>query len=396
MLDILKIRSDTLIADNQIHFNNAGGALVPKRVTETITNYLVEEGQLGAYEAADKYAEKLDGFYQNLATQLGTETRNIAYATNATDAFFRGIGSIDWQKDDLILTTKSDYVSNHLLFMLLRKRFGVKLEILPEGPHGYDPNGLEARLKSNKQKPKLVSITHIPTNSGRVQDVYTAGHLCRTYEVLYAIDACQSAGQLPLNVSTLKCDFLSATFRKYLRGPRGVGFLYVSDRVLARDYVPLSLDLQGASWVAPDQFTPRADAKRFELWERNMGLMLGATAAVGYLNEVGINEIAQRIQSLSASLTTACDTIAGLEKHWTGEVSPSGIHMLSVPNWNAGPVALVKTLRDKGLRSSTSGVANDQFHFREQGIDWALRLSLHYYNTEEEIATAADILRATV
>ncbi|MEL6141080.1 MAG: aminotransferase class V-fold PLP-dependent enzyme [Bacteroidota bacterium] len=391
MLSMERLRKDTKLLPSIVHFNNAGGSLTTREVTQAMVAYLEREGQFGAYETATYYAEQLQGFYHELATYLNCRPNQIAYAVSATDAFNRGLSSIDWKYDDFVLTTKSDYVSNHLLFIQLRKRFGVQTEILPEGKSGFDPGALARRLKRGP-RPRLVSITHVPTNSGRVQDIAAAGKLCRGYGILFAVDACQSAGQLPLDVHSIQCDFLSATFRKYMRGPRGVGFLYVSDRVLDLGIAPIGMDLQGGIWTRPDQFQLQPDARRFELWERNMAMMLGAAKATAYLNRVGIDFIQERIRHLSRALETSVYGMAALQPHRYFEVSPSGIHLFSVPTWRKDPRTLIKILRENGLHASTSGQANDQYHFREKGIDWALRLSLHYYNTEEEIDRAKEIL----
>lgn len=396
MLPIENIRRDTALSAQIIHFNNAGGSLCPKIVTDRMSDYLAEEGRLGGYEIALDRKEELKGFYHGLATHLNTRPENIALAKSATDAFNRGLSAIRWKAGDIILTTKSDYVSNHILFLQLERFYGVTTEILPEGKMGYDPEGLEERLRKGP-RPKLVSITHIPTNSGRVQDVHAAGKMCREYNVLYAVDACQSAGQLPLDVQAIGCDFLSATFRKYLRGPRGVAFLYVSDRVLADPKMePLGLDLQGAEWTAPHQYQLMPDARRFESWERSMALQLGAATAIEYLNQLPINAVRERIIRLANELSRACAPLAFLQEHRYFERPEhghqSGILLFDVDT-PLTAAELIAALRRQGLHASTSGVSNDQHHFRERGIDWALRLSIHYYNTEEEIARAVEILR---
>lgn len=396
MLPIENIRRNTALSDQIIHFNNAGGSLCPKVVTERMVEYLNEEGRLGGYEIALDRQEELNGFYRGLATYLNTKPDNIALAKSATDAFNHGLRAIRWKAGDTILTTKSDYVSNHLFFLQLDRFYGVTTEILPEGAQGYSPEALAKRLNDGP-RPRLVSITHIPTNSGRVQDIHTAGQLCREHELLYAVDACQSAGQLPLDVSAIGCDFLSATFRKYLRGPRGVAFLYVSDRVLADPTLePLGLDLQGAKWTAPGAYQLLAGARRFESWERSMALQLGAATAINYLNQWPIEAIQARIIQLANQLSQACLPLAFLNEHRYFETTQnnhqSGILLFDVDT-HLTAAELIASLRREGLHASTSGVANDQHHFRERGIDWALRLSVHYYNTEEEIAGAVQILR---
>lgn len=405
-----QIREQTDLLPNVIHFNNAGSSLPPRVVTEAMQDYLLRESRYGGYEVAHDYAEVLDGFYRAIATHLNCRPDQVARAESATRAFNRGILGICWKEGDVILTTKSDYISNHLVFAQLRDRSGVVTELIPEGNDGFDPKALEKRLEEGKL-PRLVSITHVPTNSGRIQDVVAAGQLCRKYNVLYAVDACQSAGQLSLDVQQIQCDFLSATFRKYLRGPRGIAFLYLSDRVLQDETItPLGLDSQGADWTGPDQYRLHHNASRFETWEESKVLKIGATKAVDYLNELGIDFIQARIQLLSSKLRLGMGKVAGLEPHHVGNTAlhhgtatlkssatlTTGIHLMNVPGWTKSPAELIAQLRQHGLHATTSGVTHDQFHFREQNIDWALRLSVHYFNTEAEIDRAMEILEAVL
>lgn len=405
---ISQIRQQTDIPANVIHFNNAGASLPPRTVVAAMKDYLVQESRYGGYEVAADYSNELSGFYQEIATYLNARPDQIARAGSATSAFNRGILGIQWEQGDVILTTKSDYISNHLVFAQLRDKFGVVTEVIAEGNNGFDPAELEQRLEAGKL-PRLVSITHVPTNSGRIQDVISAGKLCREYNVLYAVDACQSAGQLPLDVQEIQCDFLSATFRKYLRGPRGIAFLYLSDRVLKDETItPLGLDSQGADWIGPDQYRLHRNATRFEVWEESKVLKIGAAKAMAYLNEVGIGFIQERIQLLAGQLATALKSVDGLELHHVGGLAEdnslatlrskqkTGIHLMNVPGWQKSPDELIAELRKRGLHATYSGMSHDQFHFREKNIDWALRLSVHYFNTEEEIERAVTILKEVI
>ena len=267
-LDLARLRAETPGCASRIHFNNAGSGLMATPVLEAITEYLELEAELGGYEAADAREEAIHDFYAATAQLLGCKARNIAFASNATDAFARALSSIPFASGDLILTTRDDYISNQIAFFSLRKRFGVDVVHAPNVPEGGVDVGAMERLM-RQRRPRLVAVTHIPTNSGLVQPVAEIGRRCRELELLYLVDACQSVGQYAIDVEQLGCDFLSATGRKFLRGPRGSGLLYVSDRALAAGYEPLFIDMRGARWVGP---------------------------------EVGIDEIAERTPALGAAL----------------------------------------------------------------------------------------------
>jgi len=250
-VDIQRLRSETRGCAERIHLNNAGAGFMPEPVVRAIREHIELESRIGGYEAADERHDAVRAAYAAVAELLGTKPANIAFTENATASYIQALSSIPFERDDLILTTRNDYVSNQLHFLSLQKRFGVQIVRAPDLPEGgVDVAALGELLRAHR--PKLVCATHVPTSSGLVQDVAGIGRLCREHDVLYLLDACQSVGQIPLDVQALGADFLSATARKFLRGPRGSGFLFVSDRVLEAGLEPLFIDMQGADWIDDD------------------------------------------------------------------------------------------------------------------------------------------------
>src|SRR5690606_19991522 len=144
---------------------------------------------------------------------------------------------------------------------------------------------------------RLIALSHIPTNGGLVQPVAEIGRLARESGAYFLVDACQSVGQLPIDVKEIGCHMLSATSRKYLRGPRGVGFLYVDSSVVEQLEPPL-LDLHAASWIGSDEYTIRDDARRFENWESNVAGKIGMGVAAEYVLDLGVDACWQRLHSL--------------------------------------------------------------------------------------------------
>jgi selenocysteine lyase/cysteine desulfurase len=234
-------------------------------------------------------------------------------------------------------------------------------------------------------RPRLVAATHIPTSSGSIQNVAAIGALCRTINCWYLVDACQSAGQLPLDVAAIGCDFLTATFRKFLRGPRGTGFLYVSDRVLAAGVAPLGLDLHSAEWSGDDRYTPAGDARRFETWERNHALQQGAAAAARYAQNIGLERIARRSQALARQLR---EGLAREKKVRVLDQGPQLGAIVTCQVAGATPRELLYALRQRRIHTSLTHFSSARLDFRRKGIDWALRWSPHYYNNEVEIEKA--------
>jgi selenocysteine lyase/cysteine desulfurase len=253
--EIEKFRGDTPGCVHRVHLNNAGAALMPFPVLNAIQEHLTFEARVGGYEAADLRHKEIEKFYHSAARLLNTRSRNIAFTANATDSFCRAVSSIPFEKGDVILTTNEDYISNQILYLSFVKRFGIELVRVKSLESGVID--LEELEKNLKKTPKLVAVTHVPTNSGLIQPIKEIGEMCRRYDTLYLIDACQSIGQLRLDVDELQCDFLSVTSRKFLRGPRGAGFLYISDRVLEDGFEPLFIDMRGADWVEADKYIAR-------------------------------------------------------------------------------------------------------------------------------------------
>jgi len=388
-LDLARLRAETPGCASRIHFNNAGSGLMATPVLEAITEYLELEAELGGYEAADAREEAIHDFYAATAQLLGCKARNIAFASNATDAFARALSSIPFASGDLILTTRDDYISNQIAFFSLRKRFGVDVVHAPNVPEGGVDVGAMERLM-RERRPRLVAVTHIPTNSGLVQPVAEIGRRCRELELLYLVDACQSVGQYAIDVEQLGCDFLSATGRKFLRGPRGSGLLYVSDRALAAGYEPLFIDMRGARWVGPEDYRHVETAARFEDWEFSYATLLGSAAAIRYALTVGIDVIAERTPALGAVLRERLAELDGVRIFDRGR-RRCAIVTFTVDGWNSE--VLMTELRRRRINSSVSAREHALYDFTDKGVEACVRMSPHYYNTEQEVDEVVDAVR---
>ena len=200
---------------------------MPLPVLNAIKAHLDLEARIGGYEAARQETARISQVYEAASSLLNCQAKNIAFTANATDSYSRALSAIPFKSGDVILTTNEDYTSNQIAFLSLKKRFGVEVVRIPSAQGGGVDLNRAGQLITDLH-PKLVAITHMPTNSGLIQPVAEIGEYCRRQDTLYLLDACQTAGQLNLDVEQIGCDFLSSTCRKFLRGPRGVGFLYVN------------------------------------------------------------------------------------------------------------------------------------------------------------------------
>src|ERR1700676_3252338 len=389
LLDIKRLRSDTPGCQERVHLNNAGSALMPNPVVRAIQDHITLESRIGGYEAADACQDAVQAAYRSVADLIGALPRNIAFTENATASFTQALSSIPLQRGDVILTTRNDYASNQIQLLSLQKRLGVRIVRAPDRPEG----GVDVQAMADlirRHRPRLVCVTHVPTNSGLVQDVTAIGSVCRDAGVLYLVDACQSIGQLPIDVSALQSDFLSASSRKYLRGPRGSGFLYVSDRVLDQGLELLYIDMKGADWVAEDRYRAVPDARRFENWEFAWALVLATGEAARYATAVGIELIRNRVSALASRAR------AGLSNIEQVRVLDRGSELCGIVSAaisGRDPAELVTALRARGINTSAQIREYAVIDYDEKQVTASLRISPHYYNTEEEIDLAVASIR---
>ena len=382
--EVERLRAETPGCANRIHLNNAGAGLMPAHVLAAMVEHLELEAEIGGYEAADARADAAADSYAAVAELLGCAGTNVAFASSATDAYSRALSSVPFEPGDAILTTEDDYISNQIAFLSLRKRLGVELVVAPTRPEGgVDPEAM-ARLM-RERRPRLVAVTHMPTNSGLVQPVAEIGRHCRELGLLYLVDACQSLGQFALDVEEIGCDFLSATCRKFLRGPRGAGLLFVSDRALEHGYEPLFLDMRGARWVMPEEYAPVATAARFEDWEFSYAALLATGVAARFALDVGMRRIAARAAALAEELRDGLAGIAGVRVLDEGE-QRSAIVTFALAGRDSDDVKTA--LAAHGINCSTSVREWAQYDFARKRVDSCVRLSPHYYNTEAEVAEA--------
>lgn len=387
-MNIEKIRQDTKGLSDKIFLNSAGSSLMPSIVLESMIDYFHQEEQFGGYEIASRNADLLEQFYEETAKLINCKPSNIAFAASATEAFAKALSSIVFKQGDCIITTVDDYISNQITFISLQKKLNVRIIRMKNLPDNeLDLEDFENLIK--KLQPKLVAVTHIPTNSGLIQNVEAVGKICRHYEILYLVDACQSVGQMVVDVEKIHCDFLTATGRKFLRGPRGTGFLYVSDRVLEQDYAPLLLDAMGAHWSEFNDYELFKTAKRFEYFEHSHGSVVGFTETLRYANNVGLDHIENYNRKLSEKLRENLQN-SGYKVLDQGNRLSSIVTFCGADNDLEN---IQKALRENNVFFSVSYKNSALIDFTKKDVPGAVRFSPHYFNTMEEIEIISEILK---
>ena len=387
-MDLHRLRSETPGCSERVHLNNAGASLMPEPVVDAVRQHLELEARIGGYEAAAEAAGDIERAYDSVASLFGTAPGNVAFTEHATASFVQALSSVEFDSGDVLLTTRHDYVSNQIQYLALAERLGIQVVRAPDAPEGgVDLQAMDELI--HRRRPRLVAVTHIPTNSGLIQDVTSIGTMCRNRDVLYLVDACQSLGQMPLDPESIGCDFLSATARKFLRGPRGAGVLWVSDRALERGLLPLFPDMRGADWIEDDLFQPAHGARRFETWEFFWGLVLGTGTAARYASAVGLEAIARRSHALAEDLRSRLELVEGIRVLDRG---PRLGAIVTVSVDGRRPADLVTELRLRGINTSSQTRIDAVLDYDAKGVDGALRISPHYFNTDEELGAAVSTL----
>jgi len=384
--DIDQLRADTAGCEQTIFFNNAGASLQPRPVVARVVEHLRLEEKVGGYEAADMVADELADVYASVARLLHCAPEEIALQESATRAWDAAFYSFQFGPGDRIVTAASEYASNYIAFLQVAQRTGVEICVVESDSDGQVD--IEAMRKLLDDCVKLIALTHVPTNGGLVQPAAEVGRLAREANIPFLLDACQSAGQIDLDVDALCCDMLSATGRKYLRGPRGTRFLYVRKSMLQR-LLPPVLDLRAADWVAADRFEMRPDAKRFESWESSAALRLGMRAAIEYALALGLSNIEQRVQSLAALLRERLSAISGVTVHDQGRIR-SGIVTFTFEPYSVQEI--MRRLKEKHVAVRTTDRFAARIDLERRGLNELVRASVHYYNTEAEIDRFCTIL----
>lgn len=385
--DIERARAETRACENMIHFNNAGSSLMPAPVVDYLCEFIKLEESVGGYESVEQEVAALDNFYRATARLINCSTSEVAYAENATRAWDMAFYGLSFNPGDRILTTMSEYGSNVIAYNQQAERYGVEVVFVPDDQYGQID--VEALQRMVDDRVKLISISMIPTGGGLVNPAKEVGKVAQDAGIPYLLDACQAVGQLPLDVEAIGCDMLSATGRKFLRGPRGTGFLYVRSTMMDK-LIPPFLDQHAADLISPGEYRMLEDARRFENWEQYFAGKAALGVAIDYAMDWGLASIRDRVFSLAETLRARLSEIDGVELADQGQVK-CGIVTFEVAQADAYQIK--SELHKREINVSVSDGSGTLVSFQQRGIERVIRSSVHYFNTNQEIDIFIDALK---
>ena len=389
-LDVDRARALTPGCEHVLHLNHAGASLLPQPVLDAVIDHLRLEARIGGYEAAEAAAPSLERTYEAIAELLGATPTDIALTDSATTAWNAVVLAFPVAEGERVVLTRAEYGANAMTLLRLRERTGCELVLIGDDAAGQvDLEALERTLAGSPTA--FVSLTHAPTGSGLVNPAEEVGALCRAAGVPLVLDASQSVGQIPVDVAAIGCDALIANGRKFLRAPRGTGFLYVRQSLLPR-LRPLTLDLRGGDWVAPDRYELRADARRFEQWEADVAGRIGLGVAVDHALGWGLDAIADRNAGLATGLRSRLSDVPGVT------VRDKGARLGAITTFTVDgvpPAEVVAALRTEGINTSVTVTSQAQHDLPHRGLGDIVRASVHYVTTDAELdrfAAALEVL----
>lgn len=386
LIDLDRVREDTPGCVNHVFLDSAGSSLPPARVLDIQIAHLRREAEIGGYLAADERSEDLAAVRSSIARMVGGTTAGVALTDSATRSWTQFFYGVPLSRGDRVLIAQAEYASNAIAALQRARREGVTVDVIPSAADGRLDVDALARMMDDRVR--LVSLVHVPTNGGLVNPVAEATRVAKSYDSLVLLDACQSAGQIQLDVQQLGVDALTATGRKWLRGPRGTGFLYVRPELVEQIEPPV-LDLLSAEWTAPDEFVLRSDARRFELWEHSPAAFLGLGAAVDYYLELGPAAVEREVRARSTYLRNRLATVRGVTVHDLGP-EPCGIVSFTLDGVPA--TAVRDELRRRGVTVTVSRTPSTRLDMTARGLSELVRASPHYFVTTEQLDLAADSL----
>ncbi|MFD1147450.1 aminotransferase class V-fold PLP-dependent enzyme [Saccharothrix hoggarensis] len=374
--------------NDRIFLDSAGSSLPPPEVLDEVVGHLRREAEVGGYVAAQEREDDLEAGYGVFAELLGASPDEVAFTDSSTRAWLTAFDAVPLAAGDRVLFSEAEYAGTAIPILRRAREVGATAEAVPSDEFGQiDVDALKDLLD---ERVKLVSLVHVPTNSGLVNPAREVAAAAHEVGALVLLDACQSIGQMPVRADELGVDLIAGAGRKWLRGPRGTGVLVVR-RPAAERMRPRLIDLHSAEWVAPDEIRLRDDARVHEIWETNVAARLGLIAAARYALARGIDVIEREVGERAGRLRDGLDALPGVTVRDPG-LRKAGLVTFTVDG--VAPADVRDRLAAAGVTVTVSGASSALLDMTRRGLDEVVRASPHYFVEPAQVDQAVEAVAA--
>ncbi len=358
-----------------INFNNAGSSFPSKNVNNSINKFLKYEEKYGGYYASEKFSEKLDTFYENLSILINCKKHQISFLPSTTYALNIFFNSLNFPNNKNIVIFENEYGSNFIYF----KKRELNLRVVKIKNNGEICfKDLEKKIDS---KTIFISVCHIASQCGEIIDIQKIGKIAKKINpnIIFIVDACQSVGHIKLDVKKIQCDVLVGSGRKYLRGPRGTGFIFFKDTI-KKTLTPSILDMNNTKIKNGKIDVDRE--RMFESFESSPALKYGLSKAIEEINQKGMETVESEIKKKSNIFRKRLECFNQIIFYENRRLL-SGINTFNIKGFSAKKVYAY--LLSKKILCSVSSRETSMMYFGKKNLTDLVRISIHHYNTMSEI-----------
>ncbi|SOY69312.1 aminotransferase class V-fold PLP-dependent enzyme [Cupriavidus taiwanensis] len=393
-MDIQAIRADTPLTASTIYLDTAAASIPPDAVLDTVRGYLLDTGHVGIYLPAfrkETYA-RVEAVRATLAGWLNCAADELAFTKNATESISIAARGIAWQAGDEVLVADTEMLSNLLPWRRLEQSHGIVVKMVAANAEGL--LSAAAFAAAITPRTRLLTFSHLPNSTGAVQPAAQICAVARQHGVLSLVNGAQSVGMLRSDVAELGCDVLAGCGRKALRATEGSGFLYVRRALIAQIEPMLVGWWNGAYDRATGALSLVPGARRFEAGCPIVPAILGLGTAIDYAAAIGIDAIEARVRDLTEYAVAKFSSIPGFELYGPADVA----HRIGIVPFNVrgvDPARIVAALETQQCIIEAGNFMADAILAR-YGVSTMARVSLHYFNTHEEIDRVAALIRAAI
>lgn len=353
----------------QCYFNHGGCSFITTSTLDAVVKQLRHEQEMGNAVADLMSSADRSSVYKLAAQTVGANEEDVALTDSHTTGWAKSLQTISLNAGDVILTNRSEWGGNLSSLQKLAHLHGSSVVVMPTTAYGSVCLKSLAALMSKSVK--LISVSWIGSNGGHVEPVAEIGELAQAHGVPYFLDASQVVGQMPVNVQHIGCDVLTAPGRKWLRGPKGTGFMYLRPEFLEKCQETAQAD------SAADSSTPLT-AKYFEVSSASVPLQMGLLAALAQLEQVGVETIQKQILTRSQYLWERLQGIPGV--NCICPVAPQ--HGLVSFNVVGHPATAVRQkLMGIGIEVAANLATFTPLDMHERQLDAVVRASPHACTT---------------